>query len=165
MKKSVLKSLFALMLAFVMFAAVVPAPNASASGYAWVVGCDEWITLRAKPNTQAGSLRKIPLYSSVVYHGDVGKGFSQVTYNGVTGYVLREYLDTEFEPQVYERDMKVVKCKQSITLRSQPSTKAAEIIQIPLGATVSKLYWKENSDFYLVNYEGLTGFALKSYLR
>ena len=69
------------------------------------------------------------------------------------------------EPQVAERDMWVVRCRESITLRSEPSTKAAEITQIPLGARVCKLYWKYHPDFYLVNYNGLTGFALKSYLQ
>ena len=69
------------------------------------------------------------------------------------------------EPQDAVCDLRVVRCKQSITLRSEPSTKAAEITQIPLGARVTMLYWKDHPDFYLVNYNGLTGYALKSYLQ
>ena len=164
MKKTVLKSLCALMIVFAMIAAFVPQSTASAAGTAYVVGCEEWVSLRSRPSTSAAALRHIPLYSSLIYHGEVGNGFAQVTYNGVTGYVLSGYIDF-MEPQVAERDMWVVRCRESITLRSEPSTKAAEITQIPLGARVCKLYWKYHPDFYLVNYNGLTGFALKSYLQ
>ena len=109
-------------------------------------------------------MRHIPLYSSLTYLGDAGYGFALVNYNGVNGYVLNQYLDY-MEPQVADRTMYVVNCRQSITLRSEPSTKAAEILQIPLGAPVLRLYWKYHPDFYLVNYNGFTGFALKSYLQ
>ena len=164
MRKTVLRSLLAFVLVFVMFAAVVPPMDASASGTVYVVGCEEWVSLRSRPSTSATALREVPLYSSVTYRGDAGSGFSKVTYNGITGYILTRYLDY-MEPQVAERAMTVVNCRQSITLRSKPSTQAAEILQIPLGATVYRLYWKYHPDFYLVNYNGLTGFALKSYLR
>ena len=164
MKKTVLKSLCALMIVFAMAAAFVPQSTASAARTAYVVGCEEWISLRSRPSTSAAALRHIPLCSSLTYHGEVGNGFCQVTYNGVTGYVLRRYIDF-MEPQDAVCDLRVVRCKQSITLRSEPSTKAAEITQIPLGARVTMLYWKDHPDFYLVNYNGLTGYALKSYLQ
>ena len=57
----------------------------------------------------------------------------------------------------------VVNCQESITLRTSPSTSAAEICQIPLGATVSFSGVEENG-FYLVVYDGNTGYALKEYL-
>ena len=81
-----------------------------------------------------------------------------------TGYVLTRYLDF-YEPQVWEAELRVYNCKKSITLRSAPSTSAEEICQIPLGAEVAKLYWQPDSSFYLVSYNGMTGYALKSYLR
>lgn len=57
----------------------------------------------------------------------------------------------------------VVNCRESITLRTSPSTSAGEIRQIPLGAAVS---FMENSSngFYKVAYMGDTGYALASYL-
>ena len=164
MKKTVLKSLCALMIVFAMVAAFVPQSTASAAGRAYVVGCEEWISLRSRPSTSASALRHIPLWSPLTYHGEVGNGFCQVTYNGVTGYVLSGYVDF-MEPQVAENNLRVVNCRQSITLRSKPSTKAAEITQIPLGAWVTRLSWKYHPDFYLVEYNGLVGFALKSYLQ
>lgn len=57
----------------------------------------------------------------------------------------------------------VVNCKESITLRSEPSTKASDICQIPLGAPVSYVETAENG-FYKIIYNGKTGYGLASYL-
>lgn len=57
----------------------------------------------------------------------------------------------------------VVNCQESITLRTEPSTKAAEICQIPLGAPVSYVETAENG-FYKIIYNGKTGYGLASYL-
>lgn len=57
----------------------------------------------------------------------------------------------------------VVNCKQSITLRTSPSTEAGEICQIPLGSAVSYISVASNG-FYYISYNGNTGYALASYL-
>jgi len=57
----------------------------------------------------------------------------------------------------------VVDCQQSITLREEPSTSAKEIVQIPLYSAVTYLEMAPNG-FYYVSYNGLTGYALASYL-
>lgn len=57
----------------------------------------------------------------------------------------------------------VVNCRESITLRTSPSTSASEIRQIPLGAAVSFMENASNG-FYKVAYMGNTGYALASYL-
>ena len=135
-----------------------------------VVLCQENISLRAYPSTEAPVLAQIPLYSSLVFKETERDGdFCLVTYlPGTslerTGYVLTRYLDF-YEPQVWNRTLRVYNCKKSITLRSAPSTSAAEICQIPLGASVEELYWQADSSFYLVNYRGFVGYALKNYLR
>ena len=135
-----------------------------------VVLCQENISLRAYPSTDAPVLAQIPLYSSLVFKEVERNGdFCLVTYlpgtrSERTGYVLTRYLDF-YEPQVWEAELRVYNCKKSITLRSAPSTSAEEICQIPLGAEVAKLYWQPDSSFYLVSYNGMTGYALKSYLR
>ena len=135
-----------------------------------VVLCEEYISLRAYPSTDAPVLAQIPLYSSLVFKEVERNGdFCLVTYlpgtrSERTGYVLTRYLDF-YEPQVWNEDLRVYNCKKSITLRSAPSTSAAEICQIPLGASVEELYWQPDSSFYLVSYNGMTGYALKNYLR
>ena len=59
--------------------------------------------------------------------------------------------------------MYVVNCNEYITLRTSPSTSAAEITKIPLGASVG--YKSDASNgFYKVSYNGQTGYALAAYL-
>lgn len=57
----------------------------------------------------------------------------------------------------------VVNCKQSITLRTAPSTSASEIVQIPLGQAVGYIENAGNG-FYKINYDGRVGYSLASYL-
>lgn len=57
----------------------------------------------------------------------------------------------------------VVNCKQDITLRTSPSTKASAICKIPLGSPVSYVETSSNG-FYKIIYLGKTGYALASYL-
>lgn len=57
----------------------------------------------------------------------------------------------------------VVNCKQSITLRTAPSTSASEIVQIPLGQAVGYIENAGNG-FYKINYDGKVGYSLASYL-
>ena len=59
--------------------------------------------------------------------------------------------------------MEVVKCKEYITLREEPSTKAAELDRIPLGAMVRTLGGYDQK-FKRVLYEGQAGYVLSEYL-
>lgn len=61
------------------------------------------------------------------------------------------------------KTMFVVNCNESITLRTSPNTKAAEICQIKLGQPVSFIESAANG-FYRIVYQGKEGFALASYL-
>lgn len=77
--------------------------------------------------------------------------------------ILEETTAVQETPATY-KTMYVVNCKESITLRKSPSTKADEIRQIPLGAAVS--YMEPSIDgFYKISYLGNTGYALASYLQ
>ncbi|MDO4425761.1 MAG: SH3 domain-containing protein [Planctomycetia bacterium] len=129
----------------------------------WVVQCKEYVTLRSSASTSAEPLDEVPLFGCVMYLEDASNGFLKVSYNGTRGYILEKYLD-EFEPQIaIGQYMKVVKCKESITLRNKPSTKGKEICQIPLGAVVYAVKDASNG-FYMVEYNGHSGYALSSYL-
>ncbi len=58
----------------------------------------------------------------------------------------------------------VVKCSESITLRTEPSTSASEICQIPLGSVVT-LIGPEKNGFFRIAYNGQTGYSLAEYLK
>lgn len=61
-----------------------------------------------------------------------------------------------------ERNLRVVNCQESITLRWEPYTEAEEICQIPLGEIVTYTGMGEGM-FYQIEYDGLSGYALSTY--
>ena len=140
----------------------------------YVVNCKQSITLRPKPDVNSGEICQIPLGSAVSYIESASNGFYKIVYNGTTGYALAAYLsvnggsvNSSYVPAqttVYGYETYyVVNCKQSITLRTGPSTEAEEICQIPLGSAVSYISAASNG-FYYISYNGNIGYALASYL-
>lgn len=126
-----------------------------------VVHCNEFITLRTEPSTSGAEICKIPLGSDVYYIENAENGFVKIMYEGQEGYSLASYLNfTKEEGAIF---MKVYNCQESITLRKIPSTKAEEFCQIPLG---EKVIFRESAEngFYMVSYNGYTGYALAEYL-
>lgn len=57
-----------------------------------VVNCKEWVSLRATPSTSAERLITVNLGEKVTYVSDAPNGFTQVNYQGKTGYILTQYL-------------------------------------------------------------------------
>ena len=136
----------------------------------YVVNCKQSITLRTSPSTSASEICQIPLGSAVSYIETAQNGFYKIIYNGSTGYGLASYLSiykssgnvTSSYSSAYPTYY-VVNCKQSITLRTNPSTSASEICQIPLGSAVSYISTASNG-FYYISYNGNNGYALANYL-
>ena len=126
----------------------------------FVVNCRESITLRDAPSVYAAELAQIPLGQAVGFIENAGNGFYKINYDGLVGYALAEYLS----PQKAARTATVVNCRESITLRENPSVDAAELMQIPLGARV-RFLGGETNEFYQIEYRGVVGYALKTYLR
>ena len=124
-----------------------------------VVNCRQSITLRVTPSVYADELAQIPLGQAVGFIEDIGNGFYKINYDGLVGFALAEYLS----PQKSARTATVVNCRQSITLREEATTYARELVQIPLGAHVKYLGVETNS-FYKVEYRGMVGFVLKTYI-
>lgn len=137
----------------------------------YVVNCRESITLRTAPSTSASEIRQIPLGASVSFIENAANGFYKIAYHGDTGYSLASYLsltpDSSYTPpavQTSEALMRVVNCKEWISLRVSPSTSADTIVRIPLGETVTYLDTAANG-FYRINYRGYVGYSLASYLQ
>lgn len=77
--------------------------------------------------------------------------------------ILLSVLLSASAEDVFAKEYRVSDCESFITLRFEPSTKSAEIVKIPLGASVIAFEEAENGFLY-VNYNGETGYALKKYL-
>ena len=138
----------------------------------YVVNCNESITLRTADSTSAKEIRQIPLGAAVSFMGNAANGFYKVSYNGSTGYALASYLSVDpYNHYVASTTAaadtswtgKVVRCNEFITLRKTPSTKGEEITKIPLGAIVT-VYSGADNGFYYINYYGIEGYALASYI-
>ncbi|MBR5913545.1 MAG: SH3 domain-containing protein [Selenomonadaceae bacterium] len=59
----------------------------------------------------------------------------------------------------------VVNCEEWITLRGEPSVEGESLAQIPLGAYVIRYQNVPGTDFCVVKYNGILGYALTYYLR
>lgn len=70
------------------------ASNAAAM---YVVNCNEYVNLRAAPDTSAQVLARVPLGEQVVAYGREGD-FYRVEYAGLRGYVHADYLSTQPAP-------------------------------------------------------------------
>ena len=137
----------------------------------YVVNCNESITLRTADSTSSKEIRQIPLGAAVSFMENASNGFYKVSYNGSTGYALASYLSVDpydhYVASTTAADLswrgKVVRCDEFITLRKTPSTKGEELIKIPLGAIVT-VYSGADNGFYYINYGGIEGYALASYI-
>lgn len=130
---------------------------------------NDWITAYALAlgsttfeNTEGGETWTIPMAGSYVEKWDE-TGAAQAAAEPVQPVPETESQAASGGDAGMYQTMYVVNCNESITLRTEPSTKAAEICQIPLGAVVSYIEPAENG-FYKVVYLGQTGYALASYL-
>lgn len=156
-----MKKIIALItLAICLVASTVSANNNIVATY-FVVNCRESITLRDAPSVNARELAQIPLGQAVGFIENVNADFCKINYDGLIGYALREYLSPEKNSSAHFAT--VVNCRQSITLREEATTYARELTQVPLGARVKYLGVETNS-FYKIEYRGLVGYVLKTYI-
>ena len=58
-----------------------------------IVNCQDWVSLRSAPSTQAERLAQVPLGAYVTGECDYYSDFSPCSYEGVSGYILNEYLE------------------------------------------------------------------------
>ena len=121
----IMRKVFALTITMIcLFASTALASNNIIATY-FVVNCRESITLREAPSVYARELAQIPLGQAVGFIETAPNGFCKVNYDGLIGYALSEYLSPN--RQNYNRGATVVNCRQSITLRENPSTSAYEL--------------------------------------
>ena len=143
---------------------VSPEPEASAlpagSGTFYLVTAKNYINLRASASSQAAALAEISRNETVRFLGEKDGEFLKVEYDGKTGYAHGDYLrlhSTDAET------LTVVNCRESVTLRKEPSTSAEALASVPLGSHVRNLRDAEG-EFIRVEYNDKTGYILTEYL-
>ena len=143
-----------------------------------VVNCKNWVTLREKASTNADTVTRIPRGENVEAYS-CNDRFVECYYFGLHGYVLKDYLSGSCarDYQRYEYGdsteqntdydnylgyMRVVNCKNWVTLRASASTKAATVTRIPVDERVEA--YKYNQEFMECYYNGMHGYVLSKYL-
>ena len=145
-----------------------------------VYNCNEYVSLREKPDTQSNRLAKVPLggivTGCVTYMGN----WIYCEYKGQRGYVLSQYLKKADytaptstpkptatpTPKTYPAlpyYMQVINCENYISLRATPSTSAKVLRQVPLGAVIEGCVQISDS-FVSCTYDGVSGYVLIKYL-
>jgi uncharacterized protein YraI len=116
------------------------------------------LNLRSGPGTSYSVLLVIPNGATVNTTGSTQNGFSQLTYNGTTGWGATQYLtggSTITTATVFDG---------SLNLRSGPGTTYSVITVMPDGATVT-ITGALNNGFYPVTYGSTAGYASAQYLQ
>ena len=131
-----------------------------------VARCDEYVNLRAEPDSKSRSLCRVYI-GEVVAATPYDDAFSYCCYNGEFGYILSKYLTSKIEPWS-EGTFYVTNCKEYISLRSMPLKSSDVLAKIPLGATLDEIYYHDGGytpdSFVYVKYKGKYGFVLWDYL-
>lgn len=113
------------------------------------------LNLRSGPDANYGVLLVIPSGASVTT-GAQQSGFTQVIYNGVSGWSASQYLSTSGGATATVID-------GSLNLRSGPGTNYSIVALLPDGATVT-VTGSITNGFYPVTYGNLSGYAAGQYL-
>ena len=71
----------------------------------YVANCNEWVNFRGCDSTNGEIIGEVPFGAVVEYVSDEQNGFSQVKYNGETGYIYSLFLSkTGKRPSIYRKD-------------------------------------------------------------
>ncbi len=119
------------------------------------------LTLRSSQSTSASALAYIPNLTILLVY-NAGEKWSQVTYNGKTGYVLTSYLDFGSGSGGASGTATVRTTGGTLTLRSSQSTSASALAYIPHLTVITVL--DRGEKWSSVTYNGKTGYVLSSYL-
>lgn len=132
------------------------------------------IYFRSTPDEQSDNIiTTISRGTAVTFLKNANTVFAEISYNGQTGYVKREYLSATQPSPSYESAntgdttvksyMYVANVENSIYLRSSPKEVSGNVIcTIPVGTSVG--YISTTGNFCKINYNGTIGYAKSKYL-
>lgn len=123
------------------------------------------LNLRSSASTSGSVLLVMPSGASVSTTGSTQNGFSQLTYQGTTGWASSQYLSSD--PQSSSSSGTVISnawvIGGSLNLRSSASTSSSVLLVMPNNAQVGVTGSPQNG-FTPVRYNGTNGWASSQYL-
>lgn len=135
-----------------------------------VVNVKSYTWLKDRPGAFAGKVVKVPAGAVVTncYYYD-GK-YVYCEYEGYAGYLPNANLSFicgpvgyEYPDSAYLGNYQIVNCVSYASLRAYPDTASQRLLQIPLGAIVTNVYYQDERFSYCV-YGNMDGYILNSNL-
>ena len=128
-----------------------------------VVNCEEWVSLREKPDARAERIVKVPLGAIVENCRVQTNKFIYAEYNGKKGYIDSQYLVEAETKSMFLGDLRVANCSDWVNMRAEPSTDAKRVAKVPLNAIFEDCTAAENG-FISGTYKGQAGYISSDYL-
>ncbi|MDQ6600367.1 SH3 domain-containing protein [Bacillus salipaludis] len=129
------------------------------------------VVLRVKPDDASDLLSSIPKGAKLSLIAKTSNGWYKVTYNGMTGYILGNYIQkAEDLPPAKEEPSEVPIAKATymvlagLNLRESNDTVSKSLGVIPKGTIVVPAS-KTSDDWYKVSYDEKTGYVYGKYLQ
>lgn len=135
-----------------------------------VVGVKSYTWMKDRPGAFAGKVCKVPAGAVVTncYYYD-GK-YVYCEYEGYAGYIADSNLSFicgpvgyEYPDSAYMGNYQIVNCASYASLRSYPDSSSQRLLQVPLGAIVTNVYYQDERFSYCV-YGNMDGYILNSNL-
>ena len=120
--------------------------------------CDEYVTLRSRPDTASKALDKVYL-GECVMAATYNLDFDYCCYNGQFGYILNDYLSDNFS--IFE-DALLQVTNDGAALRSMPTKDGEVLARMYLAEVVDLAYYSQllrKGGYVLCYYEGQWGFV------
>ena len=171
----------ALCLALVLSLGFCATASASAYAYAYedytnllgsmeVVNVKNYTWLKDRPGILSSKVVKVPAGAVVTncYYYD-GK-YVYCEYEGYAGYISNANLSFicgpvgyEYPQSAYMGNFQIVNCASYASLRAYPDSSSQRLLQVPLGAIVTNVYYQDDRFSYCV-YGNMDGYILNSNL-
>ncbi|MCA9860395.1 MAG: SH3 domain-containing protein [Thermomicrobiales bacterium] len=115
------------------------------------------VNLRSGPGTSFSVLLVIPNGATIETTGLAQNGFTQLTYDGTTGWAATQYLS------VSDTVLTGTVASGPLNLRSGPGTNYSVLALMPTGASLT-ITGSATSGFYPVTYDGIAGYAAAEFI-
>ena len=151
-----------------LFLAALPA-QADVSEVMLVTNCNEWVSLREYPDTNAARLEKVRLGELVTHCSYYNEQFIECVFNGKVGYIQTKYLKTTgfTSYETFPGNQMVVNVTEWASMYDAPDG-ATRIAKVPVGTIVTCCV-RISSDYIYCEYkEGKKlhqGFISRSHLK
>ena len=86
-------------------------------GFMKVVNCEQWVSLREKPDAGSECLVEVPLDALVENCKAKTKAFIYAEYNGLSGYIMAQYLEPVPQEQLMLGDLRTAQRGEWIAMR------------------------------------------------